>query len=143
VPNFWLGSMLVLALALHLRWLPATGYANPLEAPWDGLRHAILPTLTLGASAVAEITRQLRSALQDTLNTDYVRTARAKGIAERGVLWKHALRNALIPMISVSGLTISRLVGPRSRASCARRSRTRSTRTTCARRAPRGSPSAG
>jgi peptide/nickel transport system permease protein len=103
--------MLVLALALHLRWLPATGYASPLEAPWDGLRHAILPTLTLGASAVAEITRQLRSALQDTLNTDYVRTARAKGIAERVVIWKHALRNALIPMITVSGLTISRLVG--------------------------------
>jgi peptide/nickel transport system permease protein len=111
VPNFWLGSMLVLALALNLRWLPATGYASPLEAPWDGLRHAILPTLTLGASAVAEITRQLRSALQDTLNTDYVRTARAKGLAERGVIWKHALRNALIPMITVSGLTISRLVG--------------------------------
>ena len=102
---------LVLALALHLRWLPATGYASPLEAPWDGLRHAILPTLTLGASAVAEITRQLRSALQDTLNTDYVRTARAKGIAERVVIWKHALRNALIPMITVSALTISRLVG--------------------------------
>jgi peptide/nickel transport system permease protein len=111
VPNFWLGSMLVLVLALQLRWLPATGYASPLEAPWDGLRHAILPTLTLGASAVAEITRQLRSALQDTLNTDYVRTARAKGIAERGVIWKHALRNALVPMITVSGLTISRLVG--------------------------------
>ena len=75
------------------------------------IRHAILPTLTLGASAVAEITRQLRSALQDTLTTDYVRTARAKGIGERGVIWKHALRNALIPMITVSGLTISRLVG--------------------------------
>ena len=111
VPNFWLGSMLVLALALYMRWLPATGYASPMEAPWDALRHAILPTLTLGASAVAEITRQLRSALQDTLNTDYVRTARAKGIAERAVIWKHALRNALIPMITVSGLTISRLVG--------------------------------
>jgi peptide/nickel transport system permease protein len=111
VPNFWLGSMLVLGLALYMRWLPATGYASPLESPWDALRHAILPTLTLGASAVAEITRQLRSALQDTLNTDYVRTARAKGIAERSVIWKHALRNALIPMITVSGLTISRLVG--------------------------------
>jgi peptide/nickel transport system permease protein len=111
VPNFWLGSMLVLALALHLRWLPATGYASLFDSPGDAIRHAILPTLTLGASAVAEITRQLRSALQDTLATDYVRTARAKGIEERRVIWKHALRNALIPMITVSGLTISRLVG--------------------------------
>ena len=111
VPNFWLGSMLVLALALQLRWLPATGYVSPLDAPWDAIRHAILPTLTLGASAVAEITRQLRSALQETLGADYVRTARAKGIAERAVVWKHALRNAMIPMITVSGLTISRLIG--------------------------------
>jgi len=111
VPNFWLGSMLVLALALQLRWLPATGYVSPLDAPWDAVRHGILPTLTLGASAVAEITRQLRSALQETLGADYVRTARAKGIAERAVVWKHALRNAMIPMITVSGLTISRLIG--------------------------------
>jgi peptide/nickel transport system permease protein len=111
VPNFWLGAMLVLLLALQYRWLPATGYVSVLETPADWLRHMILPTLTLGASAVAEISRQLRSALDEELSSEYVRTARAKGLGHGVVVCKHALRNALIPIVTVSGLTISRLVG--------------------------------
>jgi peptide/nickel transport system permease protein len=111
VPNFWLGSMLVLALALHWRWLPATGYVSVFDSPADAIRHMLLPTLTLGASAVAEVMRQLRSALEEALGADYVRTARAKGIGERVVVWKHALRNALIPIVTVTGLTVSRLMG--------------------------------
>ena len=111
VPNFWLGGMLVLVVALHLGWLPATGYVSPWEDPLTGLRHLILPTLTLGASAMAEVTRQLRSGLQDALGSDYVRTARAKGLREGAVLAKHALRNALIPIVTVAALTTNRIFG--------------------------------
>jgi peptide/nickel transport system permease protein len=110
VPNFWLGSMFVLVLALHLRWLPATGYVSPFESAGDAFRHLLLPTLTLGASAVAEVTRQLRSSLGEVLAADYVKTARAKGLAEARVVAKHAMRPALIPVVTVAGLTISRLV---------------------------------
>jgi peptide/nickel transport system permease protein len=101
--------MLVLVLALHLRWLPATGYVSPFDSASDALRHMLLPTLTLGASAVAEVTRQLRSSLGETLAADFVKTARAKGLAEGRVVAKHALRPALIPVVTVAGLTISGL----------------------------------
>jgi peptide/nickel transport system permease protein len=111
IPNFWLGSMLVLLLALQMRWLPATGYASVLEEPWTATRHLILPTLTLGASAIAEVTRQLRAGLLETLATDYVRTARAKGLGDRAVVARHALRNALIPIVTVAALTINRIIG--------------------------------
>jgi peptide/nickel transport system permease protein len=111
LPNFWLGSMLVLVFALQLRWLPATGYVDPLEDPWGSVLHFLLPTLTLGASAVAEVMRQLRSGLQDVLASDYVRTARAKGLGERFVIGKHALRNALIPIVTIAALTINRIIG--------------------------------
>jgi peptide/nickel transport system permease protein len=102
--------MFVLVLALHLRWLPATGYVSPFESAGDAFRHLLLPTLTLGASAVAEVTRQLRSSLGEVLAADYVKTARAKGLAEARVVAKHAMRPALIPVVTVAGLTISRLV---------------------------------
>ncbi|SRR6266542_1134201 len=111
IPNFWLGSMLVLVFALQLRWLPATGYVSVVEEPWTGTLHLLLPTLTLGASAVAEVTRQLRSGLQDVLASEYVRTARAKGLGERAVVAKHALRNALIPIVTIAALTINRIIG--------------------------------
>jgi peptide/nickel transport system permease protein len=111
LPNFWLGAMLVLVFALHLRWLPATGYVSLTEEPWTGALHLLLPTVTLGASAVAEVTRQLRSGLQDVLASEYVRTARAKGLGERGVVAKHALRNAMIPIVTIAALTINRIIG--------------------------------
>jgi peptide/nickel transport system permease protein len=111
LPNFWLGAMLVLVFALHLRWLPATGYVSLAEEPWTGTLHLLLPTVTLGASAVAEVTRQLRSGLQDVLASEYIRTARAKGLAERAVVAKHALRNALIPIVTIAALTINRIIG--------------------------------
>ncbi len=111
VPNFWLGSMLALVLALELRWLPATGYVSVLEDIGAGIRHMVLPTLTLAASAVAEVTRQLRSSLQDVLDSDFVRTARAKGVGEGVVVGKHALRNAMIPIVSVAALTVNRIIG--------------------------------
>jgi peptide/nickel transport system permease protein len=111
VPTFWLGSMLVLVLALRLRWLPATGYTSFTDDPWRATWHLLLPTLTLAASAVAEVTRQLRSGLLDTLASDYIRTARSKGVAERGVVGKHALRNALIPLVTIAALSVNRIIG--------------------------------
>jgi peptide/nickel transport system permease protein len=111
VPNFWLGAMLVLVLALHLRWFPATGYASLFEEPGSAIRHLVLPTLTLGAAAVAEVMRQLRSSLQDVLGSEYVRTARAKGLGDGVVVGKHALRNALVPIVSVAATTVNRIMG--------------------------------
>ncbi|MBI4271426.1 MAG: ABC transporter permease [Candidatus Rokubacteria bacterium] len=111
VPTFWLGSMLALVLALQFRWLPATGYVSLFEDPWTSAWHMVLPTLTLAASAVAEVTRQLRSSLQDVLSSDYVRTARAKGLGEGWVVAKHALRNAMVPIVSIAALTVNRIIG--------------------------------
>ena len=111
MPNFWLGGLLVMVVALELRWLPATGYVGFTDDPVDALRHFALPTITLGASAIAEVTRQLRSGLLDTLATDYIRTARAKGLGEQAVVSRHALRNALIPLVTIAALTVNRIIG--------------------------------
>jgi peptide/nickel transport system permease protein len=111
VPNFWLGGMLVLVVALELRWLPATGYVSVTEDPLTAVRHFALPTITLAASAVAEVTRQLRSGLLDTLASDYIRTARAKGLGEPAIISRHALRNALIPLVTIAALTVNRIIG--------------------------------
>jgi peptide/nickel transport system permease protein len=111
MPNFWLGGLLVLVVALELRWLPATGYVSPMEDPLLALQHFALPTITLAASAVAEVTRQLRSGLLDTLASDYIRTARAKGLGETVIVSRHALRNALIPLVTIAALTVNRIIG--------------------------------
>jgi peptide/nickel transport system permease protein len=108
VPNFWLGSMLVLAL-VHWRWLPATGYVSVFDSPADAIRHMLLPTRALGASAVAEVMRQLRSALRSPRRRLCAHGAGQGRRRTRGRL-KHALRNALIPIVTVTGLTVSRLM---------------------------------
>lgn len=111
MPSFWLGLVLLLVFALRLGWLPATGYV-PLEAnPTEWLRHLLLPAITLGTAAAAETTRQLRSSLSDVLGEDYVRTARAKGLRGRAVVFKHSLKNAAIPVITVLGFQIAFLLG--------------------------------
>lgn len=96
LPTFWLGLMLILLFAVTLEWLPASGTG--------GLEHVVLPSITLGWFTVAGIMRLVRSAMLDTLAQEYVVTARAKGVAERRVVWKHALRNALIPPLTYTGL---------------------------------------
>jgi peptide/nickel transport system permease protein len=111
MPNFWLGGILVMVIALELRWLPATGYVSLTEDPVLAMQHFALPTLTLAASAVAEVTRQLRSGLLDTLASDYIRTARAKGLGETAIVSRHALRNALIPLVTIAALTVNRIIG--------------------------------
>jgi peptide/nickel transport system permease protein len=110
VPGFWLGVMLILLFSVSLGWLPSTGRAGP---PWtaDGLRHLVLPAATLALALVASTTRLTRSAMLEVLGDDYVRTARAKGLAERWVLGRHALRNALIPVVTNIGLQAGALLG--------------------------------
>lgn len=111
IPNFWLGLVLVLVFSLWNPWFPAIGYVSPFSDPVAGLRHLVLPAITLGTSAAAELTRQLRSALIDVLQQDYVRTAKAKGLRGRVVVGRHALKNAAVPAITVLGVQVSVLLG--------------------------------
>ncbi|OLC57196.1 MAG: peptide ABC transporter [Candidatus Rokubacteria bacterium 13_1_40CM_4_67_11] len=110
LPNFWLGLILIYVFALLLRWLPPSGFA-PLPALADNARSLILPALTLGTALAALITRQLRSGMLEVLRQDYVRTAQAKGLGQGVVVAKHALKNALIAVVTVIGLQIGGLLG--------------------------------
>jgi ABC-type dipeptide/oligopeptide/nickel transport system permease component len=103
LPVFWLGLMLMLLFSVHLRWLPAGGYGTP--------AHLVLPTVTLAAFSVAIIARMTRSSLLEVLHQDYVRTAWAKGLNSRAVVLRHALKNALIPVVTVIGLQFGGLLG--------------------------------
>ena len=110
VPSFWLGLLLMLLFSLKLRWLPASGRGGPLWT-WEGIRHMIMPAVTLGAMASGILMRLTRSSMLEVLRTDYLNTARAKGLAEKRVIFRHALRNALIPVITVLGLQVGTLLG--------------------------------
>jgi ABC-type dipeptide/oligopeptide/nickel transport system permease component len=103
LPTFWLGLMLILLFAVTLGWLPAGGTG--------GLAHLVLPSITLGWFTVAGIMRLVRSAMLDTLGEEFVVTARAKGLPEPGVVWKHALRNAMIPPLTYAGVVFVALLG--------------------------------
>lgn len=109
-PGFWLGILLILVFAVWLNWLPAVG-AGDTHDPVSFLSHIILPTVTLGTSIAALTTRMTRSCMLEVLTHDYVRTARAKGLRELVVFYRHALKNALIPVITVVGLNFGRLLG--------------------------------
>jgi len=110
VPHFWLGIMLILLFAVRLGWLPASGYV----APWEDLRRnlttILLPCIVLGTGVAGVMMRHTRSAMLETLGADYVRTARAKSVPERLVVLKHALRNALIPVITLGAIEFGRLL---------------------------------
>lgn len=110
VPSFWLGLILIQVFAVQLGWFPASGYGGPATPFLDRLGHLILPAVALGVVNSALITRFTRAAMLDVLGDDYVRTARAKGANERRVVLKHAFRNALVPIITVIGLSIAMLV---------------------------------
>jgi peptide/nickel transport system permease protein len=111
MPSFWLAIILILIFAVKLHWLPASGYVSIRDDPVQGVRHLLLPAFAMGIGAAASLTRQVRSCLLEVLQEDYVRTARAKGLRERSVLMGHALRNAMIPTITILGLLFSNLVG--------------------------------
>jgi peptide/nickel transport system permease protein len=111
LPSFWLGIMLVLLFALQLRWLPPSGYLPFTEDPWGALRATALPAFTLGVALAAPLTRFLRSGMLDVLALDYIRTARAKGLPEGSVVARHALKNALLSVVTVVGLQLGALLG--------------------------------
>ena len=111
VPNFWLGILLILVFALVLGMLPPGGRIDPLQNPAMGLKTLILPAVTLGIQISAVFTRFVRTAMLEVLHEDYVRTARAKGLQERVVVVRHALRSALVPVVTVVGLQFGRLLG--------------------------------
>jgi len=110
VPNFWLGLMAILWLAVSLELLPASGYVPFREDPGQNLQHMILPAVVLGTQLAAVIMRQTRSSMLDALETDYIRTARAKGLQERTVIWVHGLRNSLIVVVTIVGLQLGALI---------------------------------
>jgi len=103
MPTFWLGIMLILVFSVRLSWLPSSGRGD--------LEHLILPALTLGLFTTARITRLTRSGMLEVLGQDYIRTARAKGVSEPPVVWKHALKNASIPIVTIVGIELGTLLG--------------------------------
>jgi peptide/nickel transport system permease protein len=111
VPVFWQGTMLILFFSLHLRWMPPVMWVDLLTDPRRNLAIMLLPALCLGTAAAANVARTTRSCLLDVLQSDYVRTALAKGLAGRAIVLKHALTNALIPVVTVAGLQLGILLG--------------------------------
>lgn len=111
IPNFWFGLILVAVFAVSLRWFPATGFTPITESPLDWLRSVILPSIALGTSSSAAIARQVRSAMVGVLQQDYVRAARAQGLSARRVLFRHALTNAMVPVVAVLSFQITVLLG--------------------------------
>ena len=103
MPTFWLGIMLILVFSVHFNWLPSSGRGD--------LQHLVLPAVTLGLFTTARITRLTRSGMLEVLGQDYIRTARAKGVSEQPVVWKHALKNASIPIVTIVGIELGTLLG--------------------------------
>jgi peptide/nickel transport system permease protein len=110
LPNFWLGLLLILAFAVHLAWLPASGFPGWDAGVWAGCRALILPAVALALPQAAILARVTRAAVIDTLGEDFVRTARAKGRSRRAALWRHAVPNALVPVVTLIGLQFSFLL---------------------------------
>jgi peptide/nickel transport system permease protein len=110
VPNFFIGILLILTLSVGLRWFPPGGYTPFSESILDNLHRLVLPAITLGTVTTAINTRFTRSSMLDVLNQDYIRTARAKGASWRQVIWDHALKNALIPVVTIVGIQVGSLL---------------------------------
>ncbi len=111
VPNFLLGIIYLLVFALTLGWLPPGGRVDPLSNPLDGLKYLILPAITLGLPAAAVQARFVKTALAEVMTQDYVRTARSKGLKSSTVVLRHAMRNALLPLVTIAGIQFGRLLG--------------------------------
>ena len=111
IPNFWLALLLAVGFAVKIRWFPATGYALLTESPTAWLRSITLPAIALGAGAAAVLARQTRSSMVGVLQSDYVRAARAQGLSSRRVVLKHALKNAMLPVVTVLAFQVTVLLG--------------------------------
>jgi peptide/nickel transport system permease protein len=130
MPSFWLGIMLVLIVSGYFNWLPSSGrntygvaqgadsdfyilkslLSGNMKSAWDGIKYIIMPAIALGTGMMGLVMRVTRSSVLEIMNEDYVRTARAKGLGENTVLWRHVLRNALVPVITVVGLELGTLL---------------------------------
>ena len=110
VPNFWLGILMILLFSVQLGWFPASGYVDPFEDPLGNLQAMVMPAFVLGTGIAAVLMRHTRSAMLQVMSADYVRTARAKGLSERIVILRHALRNALTPVITLGALELGTLL---------------------------------
>jgi len=118
VPTFWLALLLMILFGVHLGWLPISGirslnseYLPPGMALWDLIRHLILPVLLAAFGGLAGLSRYMRANMLEVIRQDYILTARAKGLSERVVIYRHALRNALLPVITILGLSVPGLIG--------------------------------
>ncbi|BCH61240.1 peptide ABC transporter permease [Agrobacterium vitis] len=110
IPNFWLGIMLILLVSVRLGWLPASGYQPFFSDPWMSMKTMLMPSFVLGNALAASIMRHTRSAMLGVLSSDYVRTARAKGMAERSVILSHSFRNAVLPIVTLTALLFGELL---------------------------------
>ncbi len=111
IPSFWLGIMLIMLLAVRLGWLPASGFVPFWEHPRGNLERMVMPAFVLGASLAAVLMRQTRNSMIEVMSADYIRTAYAKGLAGRAVILRHAIRNGLIPVVTILGLQMGALMG--------------------------------
>jgi peptide/nickel transport system permease protein len=111
VPSFWLGIMLILLLSVRLGWLPASGFVPLLQEPVANLQRMLMPAFVLGATLAAVLMRQTRNSMIEVLSADYIRTAYSKGLAGRAVVFRHGIRNALIPVVTILGLQTGALMG--------------------------------
>jgi peptide/nickel transport system permease protein len=110
IPNFWLGIMLIMLISVRWKLLPASGYVPPTEDLWLNLKTMLMPAFVLGTGLAASLMRHTRSAMLGVLRSDYIRTARAKGLLPRKIILKHALRNALVPIVTLSTLLFGELL---------------------------------
>jgi peptide/nickel transport system permease protein len=111
VPAFWLGLMLIYLFGLYLHWLPVQGYVSPFTDFWLNVRQMIMPVICLALHSIASNSRQTRSSMLDVMHQDYIRTAWSKGLREQVVIVRHALKNGLIPIVTVSSMGLSMIIG--------------------------------
>lgn len=111
LPTFWFGIVFILIFAVELRWLPSVGYVSPSKGLWPWFQHLLLPALAAGVGEAAILMRFVRAGLLEMLGSDFIRTARAKGLPERRVILGHAMRSAMIPVVTVAGLSLAGLLG--------------------------------
>jgi peptide/nickel transport system permease protein len=111
MPSFWKGIVLIWIFSVHLRWFPAVGYVHPWDDFWNGLWKLVLPAITLGTFFSGLVARIIRSSLLEVLDKDYIKAARARGVWQAALVYRHALANALIPVVTVVGLQFGALLG--------------------------------
>jgi peptide/nickel transport system permease protein len=111
IPVFWLGILLIYAFALNLKWLPVMGYTSPFEDFWMSIKQIVMPVFCLAVGPLAGNARQARSSMLEVIGKDYIRTAWSKGLSERRIVIKHALKNGLLPVVTLSGMGVGGILG--------------------------------